>query len=1380
MRFELPKTKSHNLKARMEKRHQAKANKQALMATRDTQYREIPWADMKVALEARKGKEIDLSTTIAAATLASLRRSKRDKVPRKDLVYVIDYNDDEMRCGVMNGTIPFAIPDSGTTSSIGTKDDPCRRTGRQSNKVFILPSGQAVTASEVAEYPFQVRHPASEVHITPGVTSNSLMSTNQFAQAGYITVFDKEEVNIYDANDVKITVTRGAILRGWRCEETGLWRIPVCPTIRSHNVTNLNTQTILVKESPSELLPRRPPPTEAIANVFELKTQPELVRYYHAAAGFPTKPTWLAAIKNNQFASWTGLTHDGVRKHFPESEETWKGHGKKVKSGLRSTSKNLDSEAVIKLEDDVERDAHYKQSSQVYKKAKTIMLRVMQIDIDDEGKEMLRLIYTDGTGRFPKQSRTGMNYIMVLAENDSDAILVEAMRNRSAGEMVRAYSVLIGRLHACGIFPTKQVLDNEISKEYKEAIASFGIAYELVPPHNHERNKAERAIQTFKNHFVSILCGADKDFPLYLWSDILRQAEHTLNLLRPSRRIPAVSAYAYMYGQHNYDRNPFAPLGCKVEAHMMPSTRDTWAEHTASGYYIGSSPEHYRCHVVYITATRSLRVCQTVFFKHKYLTQPSFTTNDALLLAADRLTAAIEGVVPTTTSTQAGVQQLLDIFKSQANGAKNEITTQRVQMADAAAQRVLDESTANEIARAETATQRVLEERTEDEVFQAITDDEHTEDAEISVPMITQDEDDEQQQPINSRPRTRSTRSATDEFIYSMMELPGMMGVTPRAAASRKFPMQFLCDYANAVIDGETGEIMEYRHLLKNPKHCERWQRAFGREIRRLATTTETIKFVLLSEIPRDRLKDQTYARIVADERPEKPEPDRIRVTMGGDRINYPGDCGTPTADLLTVKLLLNSIISTEHAKFMTIDIKDFYLMTPMDRYEYFKMKLDLFPEDIIEEYDLRNKVDDRGFVHCEVRRGMYGLPQAGLLAQQQLIKRLNKAGYHQSVTTPGFWKHEWRPISFTLVVDDFGVKYVGKQNADHLVSVLQEHYAIDIDWEGTRYIGLTLDWDYSHHKVHLSMPGYIDKALLRFAHEPPSKPQHQPHPSADKKYGETVQYAKALDNSPLLPPDRKTYIQQVLGVLMYYGRAVDATLLVALSSIASAQAAPTELTLSLIKQLLDYVSTHPDAILTYERSDMVVAVDSDASYLSEPKARSRAGGHFYMSSDVDDPPNNGAILNISKIMTSVNSSAADAELGALYINACEAVAIRNLLNEMGHKQPKTPMQTDNSTALGVVNSNIQPRRTKSMDMRYYWLRCRDSQGQFRFYWKPGPTNKADYYTKHFPASHHVETRPSILTPKLILDALRASTNRTPATKGKGLMKPEGSTAAAA
>jgi hypothetical protein len=491
---------------------------------------------------------------------------------------------------------------------------------------------------------------------------------------------------------------------------------------------------------------------------------------------------------------------------------------------------------------------------------------------------------------------------------------------------------------------------------------------------------------------------------------------------------------------------------------------------------------------------------------------------------------------------------------------------------------------------------------------------------------------------------------------------------------------------------------------------------------------------------------------------------------VGGDRINYPDDCGTPTADLLTVKLLFNSIISTPDALFMTIDIKDFYLMTPMERHEYFRMKLDLFPEDIIEEYNLRDIVDSSGHIHCEVKRGMYGLPQAGLLAQQQLIKRLNKAGYIQSTTTPGFWKHEWRPISFTLVVDDFGVKYVGKEHAEHLVSVLKEYYGIDTDWEGTRYVGLTIDWDYIGRKVHLSMPGYIEKALLRFAHPPPNKPQHQPHPSADKKYGETIQYAKTPDDSPLLPQTDKTYIQGVLGTLLYYGRAVDSTVLVALNAISAAQAAPTELTMSLTKQLLDYVWTHPDAILTYKKSDMVLAVHSDASYLSESLARSRAGGHFFMTSDTDEQPNNGAVLNVSKIIKSVMSSAAEAEMGALYMNACEAVPIRNVLQEMGHKQPKTPMQTDNSTAFGVVNNNIQPRRTKAMDMRFYWLRSRDSQGQFRYYWKPGPTNLADYWTKHHPASHHIEKRPTILTPSIVIAALRASTKRTPAVKGKGLM----------
>jgi len=174
---------------------------------------------------------------------------------------------------------------------------------------------------------------------------------------------------------------------------------------------------------------------------------------------------------------------------------------------------------------------------------------------------------------------------------------------------------------------------------------------------------------------------------------------------------------------------------------------------------------------------------------------------------------------------------------------------------------------------------------------------------------------------------------------------------------------------------------------------------------------------------------------------------------------------------------------------------------------------------------------------------------------------------------------------------------------------------------------------------------------------------------------------------------------------------------------------------------LLDYCATQEDAIITYRKSKMILQVHSDAGYCNEKKARSRAGGHFFLSNGDDDSPNNGAILTIASIIKAVMSSAAEAELGALYLNAKEAIYIRQILTEMGHPQPRTPIQTDNSTAAGVVNSTIQPKRTKAMDMRFHWLRDREAQGQFRIYWRPGKTNRADYFTKHHSPAHQVNIR---------------------------------------
>ena len=169
---------------------------------------------------------------------------------------------------------------------------------------------------------------------------------------------------------------------------------------------------------------------------------------------------------------------------------------------------------------------------------------------------------------------------------------------------------------------------------------------------------------------------------------------------------------------------------------------------------------------------------------------------------------------------------------------------------------------------------------------------------------------------------------------------------------------------------------------------------------------TNTIFFIDKSDVLAERCKEITYGHVVVAYSPEKSDPYQTRLTVGGDLIAYPGDCDTPTVDLLTVKLLLNSVDSTPGSKFMTIDIKDFYLNTPMPQYEYMGLKLCDIPEDVALHYNLASKVKSNGYVYTDIRCGIYGLPQLGLLSQQLLEKQLNSEGYSQDKLVPGLWTH--------------------------------------------------------------------------------------------------------------------------------------------------------------------------------------------------------------------------------------------------------------------------------------------------------------------------------------------------------------------------------------
>lgn len=250
-----------------------------------------------------------------------------------------------------------------------------------------------------------------------------------------------------------------------------------------------------------------------------------------------------------------------------------------------------------------------------------------------------------------------------------------------------------------------------------------------------------------------------------------------------------------------------------------------------------------------------------------------------------------------------------------------------------------------------------------------------------------------------------------------------------------------------------------------------------------------------------------------------------------------------------------------------------------------------------------------------EVGKGMYGLPQAGILANKKLVKYLRPFGYIPVPLTPGLWKHVTKPISFTLIVDDFGVKYTDKSDVLHLISALEQQYQITQDWTSKRYSGMSLKWDYKNRSVQVSMPGYIQAMLHKYQHPKPARPQHAPSYSPPPQFDKTLQAPIPPNEGSSLSGQQSKRIQQIVGTLLFYAQAVQPTILVALNNIALQQALCTTTTQKAVNHLLDYCWTHQEATIQYKGSKMMLHVDSNASYLSLPKAKSRVGGLFYLSS---------------------------------------------------------------------------------------------------------------------------------------------------------------------
>jgi len=237
---------------------------------------------------------------------------------------------------------------------------------------------------------------------------------------------------------------------------------------------------------------------------------------------------------------------------------------------------------------------------------------------------------------------------------------------------------------------------------------------------------------------------------------------------------------------------------------------------------------------------------------------------------------------------------------------------------------------------------------------------------------------------------------------------------------------------------------------------------------------TDTIEFIHRYEVPVG--SKVTYANLVCDYRPLKSEP------VGGDGLPYSQDAGSAAVTLIEAILLINSTISdaANRARFLAADIKDFFLSSPMTKLEYMRIHSKYFFEDISQQYNIQNKIASDGFVYIKIKKGMYGLKQAAILAYQNQVKNMKPFGYFTFPSTSGLRRHKNRRTKFYLCTDDFGVKYFTDDNKLYFLGAFKTCYTISVDEEGKNYLELQLEWNYQNGYVDISMPTYISKLLSR------------------------------------------------------------------------------------------------------------------------------------------------------------------------------------------------------------------------------------------------------------------------------------------------------------
>ena len=415
-----------------------------------------------------------------------------------------------------------------------------------------------------------------------------------------------------------------------------------------------------------------PIPTASVAvrNVLDL----EYVKYYHAIFGSPPDSTFARCCSQSYFGNLPRLTPKMIRQNPPNSIATSDGHLNRMRQHIRSTSKiqhsNIPSDdilATLPLKDlrMLGRQAHLsvrskrEQLEQLLKLRRnyqlsdktpdspedaetswddTIYSRLIDLNSDNE-------IHSDATGRFPFESARGTNYVLVFVYKGY--IHVQPLTDRSAVSHVKAYRLAIEFFKTKGHVIDIARLDNETSVQLETFLRDASVPFQYVPPEDHRSNRAERAIQSFKNHFISVLATIDDTFPMAHWDELLLQTELTLSFLRPFAGNTKISSYQGIHGvPYDWLAHPMAPAGTKVKIYDSAESRESWQPHSSDGWYLGPALNHYRSYNVIRKDSMRTSVSNSLDWFPARVSIPGSSKEEILLKAIENLQLKIETSSP--------------------------------------------------------------------------------------------------------------------------------------------------------------------------------------------------------------------------------------------------------------------------------------------------------------------------------------------------------------------------------------------------------------------------------------------------------------------------------------------------------------------------------------------------------------------------------------------------------------------------------------------------------------------------------------------------------------------------------------------------------------